>query len=451
MKRTLFVLLFLVDVFFCFGQTEYTSKKDIPYIFYNYHREKFTVIDDSTGCHEYNEKTKTWDFRPLTFELEVPFARFLTIYNLLHEKGSEIFFVDKGCGMVYVLKNDTVKRHDRSFHHANQFDGTFFLYKGHPHIFGGYGLFQYKNIITRYDINDKEWYTYDFSGSAPEPRTHAPGWVENNKFYIVGGFGGDTKLRKSLNDVWMFDFKLLKWTRLGVFNKFKREAAALPLIFPSVQGCKEILKDDFFYKPRFSKNILEVYDLFQKGKVHNLIQGHSKYLVHKVNVNNYQAEISIVDSAFLFRERLYAGTLIKPQSLNSGFSSTVVWAALILVALLAAFYVFFFRWKKTNKDISEVLTINEKALLNIFLANGPIGIEISLINDLVNHDEPNIDTLKKRRDNLVREFKQKLAAHFHLDLDAVFIEAKHPTDKRIKILKLHQTITDKLQNSSKGK
>ena len=235
MKRTLFVLLFLVDVFFCFGQTEYTSKKDIPYIFYNYHREKFTVIDDSTGCHEYNEKTKTWDFRPLTFELEVPFARFLTIYNLLHEKGSEIFFVDKGCGMVYVLKNDTVKRHDRSFHHANQFDGTFFLYKGHPHIFGGYGLFQYKNIITRYDINDKEWYTYDFSGSAPEPRTHAPGWVENNKFYIVGGFGGDTKLRKSLNDVWMFDFKLLKWTRLGVFNKFKREAAALPLIFPSVQ------------------------------------------------------------------------------------------------------------------------------------------------------------------------------------------------------------------------
>lgn len=451
MKRTLFVLLFLIDVFFCFGQTEYTSKEEIPYIFYNYQREKFTVIDDSTGCHEYNEKTKTWDFRPLTFELEEPFVRFLSIYNLLHEKGSEIFFVDKGCGMVYVLKNDTVKRHDRSLHHANQFDGTFFLYKGEPHIFGGYGLFQFKNIITRYDVNDKEWYAYDYSGNAPQPRTHASGSVEKNKLFIVGGFGGDSKLKKHFDDVWVFDFKLLKWNKLGLFNSVNRDQILLPPKYVCVHGKPEILRDDFFYKPRFSKNILEVYDLFQKGKVHSLIQGHSQYLVHKVNVNDFSAEISIVDSAFLFRERLYAGTLIKPQSLKSGFSSTILWAAVIIVALLAAYYVFFFRLKKTNKYISEVLTINEKALLNIFLTNGPIGIEISLINDLVNHDEPNIDTLKKRRDNLLKEFKQKLATHFRVDLDTVFIEEKHPTDKRIKILKLHQTITDKLQNSSKGK
>lgn len=451
MKRTAILLLFLVDVFFGFGQSEYVSKEEIPYLFYNYQRNKFTVIDDSTGCHEYNEKTKTWDFRPLTFQLEEPFARFLTIYNLLHEKGSEIFFVDKGCGMVYVLKNDTIKRDDRSTHHANQFDGTFFLYKGEPHIFGGYGLFQFKNIITRYDINDKEWYAYDFEGNVPEPRHHSPGWVESNKFYVVGGFGGDTKLRKSFNDVWVFDFKLLKWKRLGFFNKFKREAALLPPLFPIVQGCKEILRDDFFYKPSFSKNTLEVYDLFQKGKVHSLIQGNSKYLVHKVNVNNNLAEISIVDSSFLFRKRLYFGSLLKPKSLNSRFSSAIFWAAVILVALLAAFYLFIVRSKKTGKDINEILSINEKALLNIFLANGPIGIEISLINDLVNHDQPNIDTLKKRRDNLLREFKQKLATHFRIDLDAVFIEEKHSTDKRVKILKLHQTITDKLQEASKGK
>jgi hypothetical protein len=451
MKRTTILLLFLVDVFFGFGQSEYVSKEEIPYLFYNYQHNKFTVIDDSTGCHEYNEKTKTWDFRPLTFQLEEPFARFLTIYNLLHEKGSEIFFVDKGCGMVYVLRNDTIKRDDRSTHHANQFDGTFFLYKGEPHIFGGYGLFQFKNIITRYDINDKEWYAYDFEGSAPEPRTHASGRLEKNKLFIIGGFGGDSKLKKHFDDVWVFDFKFLKWKNLGLFNSFNRDQILLPPKYVCVHGKSEILRDDFFYKPSFSKNTIEVYDLFQKGKVHSLIQGNSKYLVHKVNVNDFSAEISIVDSSFLFRKRLYFGSLLKPQSLNSGFSSAILWAAVILVALLAAFYLFVVRSKKTSKDINEILSINEKALLNIFLTNGPIGIEISLINDLVNHDQPNIDTLKKRRDNLLREFRQKLATHFRIDLDAVFIEEKHSTDKRVKILKLQKTIADKLQESKKGK
>jgi uncharacterized protein YneF (UPF0154 family) len=451
MKAVQIIFVFLLESFLVFGQSEYISKQEVPYIFYNYQRKKFTVIDDSTGCHEYNEKTKSWDFRPLTFQLEEPFARFLTVYNLLHEKGSEIFFVDKGCGMVYVLKNDTVKRDDRSTHHANQFDGTFFLYNGEPHIFGGYGLFQYKNIITRYDINDKEWYAYDFSGPAPEPRNYCPGWVENNKFYIAGGFGGDTKLRKQYNDVWMFDLKLLKWKRLGIFNKFKREAVLLPRLFPIVQGCKEILRDDFFYKPRFSKNTLEVYELFQKGKVHSLIKGDSKYLVHKVNVNNFSAEISIVDSSFLFRKPLYSGRLLKPQTSNQGFSLLVLWIVIIILSLATTFYVFFVRSKKINKDINDILSINEKALLNIFLTNGPIGIEISLINDLVNHDQPNIDTLKKRRDNLLREFKQKLATHFLVDPDAVLIEEKHITDKRVKILKLQQNIADKLLESSKGK
>ena len=46
MKRTTILLLFLVDVFFGFGQSEYVSKEEIPYLFYNYQRNKFTVIDD---------------------------------------------------------------------------------------------------------------------------------------------------------------------------------------------------------------------------------------------------------------------------------------------------------------------------------------------------------------------------------------------------------------------
>jgi hypothetical protein len=97
------------------------------------------------------------------------------------------------------------------------------------------------------------------------------------------------------------------------------------------------------------------------------------------------------------------------------------------------------------------MSTNEKMLLDVILSGLPEGIEISMVNDIVSHDSPSVDTLKKRRETLLRDFRQKLATTFRLHPDEVFIEEKHPTDKRVKILKLNQKITDKLKNPNRGK
>jgi hypothetical protein len=447
------VLTGFICFLFCssfIGQTEYRSKEEYPFIFFNHQRNKFTVIDDSTGCREYNKKTGSWDLRPLTFELEEPFHRFLEIYTLLHEKGSEIFFVDKGCGMVYTLQNDTVKRHDRTRHHANQFDGTFFLYNGEPHIFGGYGWFQFKNIITRYDILDKEWYAYDVQGIAPDPRTHAFGSVEKQNLYIVGGFSGENSSRKMYKDVWMFDFDELRWKRLGELNMFKNYKLLFSSMITVVPKDNILLADYFFYQFDFSRRTREIYNLFQKGKVYGLLVVGSKCLVHKVAFDDHKALISVVDKTVVFSKKLHSGPLLQRIEEES-YIEVMIWTLIGLAIFGGVNYFFFIYRKRGRKDLTKSISINERALLDMFLINGSNGIEISAVNDLVSHDAPSADTLKKRRENLLKELRQKLAGSFRLPPVEVFIEEKHPTDKRIKILKLHQKIADKLQDSNRGK
>ncbi len=215
--RILLTILLLFP-FLSNAQNEYSTRELNPFVFYNYQRNCFTIIDDSTGCHEYNPTKKQWETRKLKMVIDEPFSKFLENFVVLHEKNSEIFFVDRGCGQVYILKNDSIYRHDHSFHHQNQFGGLFFIYNNEPHIFGGYGLFTYKNIITRYDLEDREWYHYEIKGDSPKPRKAAKGNFVNGKLYVFGGERFLYDKKTNYFDCWVFDFKTLKWTNIGNTN-----------------------------------------------------------------------------------------------------------------------------------------------------------------------------------------------------------------------------------------
>ena len=453
MKKGHIFLLVLFQACFSFAQKDYQTKELSPFLFYNYQRSKCTVIDDSTGCHEYNFKTKSWDFRPLTFELEEPFSRFVEIYHVLHERGTEIFFVDKGCGIVYMLKNDTVKRHDLSGHQENQYNGTFFLQDGEPHIFGGYGLFQFKNIITRYDVQDREWFCYDINGGiTPGPRQSSFGQVINNKLYIIGGLGGKTKASDRYNDVWSFDFLSLKWNRLGIFNACKQDDKTRIVNQAGIQCSPLFLRYDLFYELNFPKGIRRAYRLSEQGKIRALIPVGSTCLVHKIDTKGLYSLVSVVNRSEIFDKELFHGPLIQPAE-NGNTWALFGWGIFLFLFLgiLVNYFLFFRSKKRAPRNITSTMSTNEKMLLDVILSGLPEGIEISMVNDIVSHDSPSVDTLKKRRDTLLREFRQKLATTFRLHPDEVFIEEKHPTDKRVKILKLNQKITDKLKNPNRGK
>ena len=102
--------------------------------------------------------------------------------------------------------------------------------------------------------------------------------------------------------------------------------------------------------------------------------------------------------------------------------------------------------KSDNSLLIEAEEFNQTELvfLKLLIFHQENGLEISYINDLVNHDQPSIDTLKKRREILLKELRYKLAAKFNIQQEEVFIERRMENDKRMKLLFLNELVKIKL-------
>ena len=60
------------------------------------------------------------------------------------------YLVDAGCGPVLQFEGTSFKRLDNSFRHQNQYYAVPFVYEKEMYLWGGYGLFTQKNILTHF-------------------------------------------------------------------------------------------------------------------------------------------------------------------------------------------------------------------------------------------------------------------------------------------------------------
>jgi len=59
---------------------------------------------------------------------------------------------------------------------------------------------------------------------------------------------------------------------------------------------------------------------------------------------------------------------------------------------------------------------------------------------LVNYDDPSIDTIKKRRELLLKDLRYKLSSKFNIPQEEVFLERRMETDRRMKLLFLNKLV-----------
>ena len=62
---------------------------------------------------------------------------------------------------------DQLDRIDRSFPHRNQYGAHFFSYKENIFLIGGYGYWQTKSIITKFNFNSGDWELVNTKGQQP--------------------------------------------------------------------------------------------------------------------------------------------------------------------------------------------------------------------------------------------------------------------------------------------
>ncbi len=444
---TLFLLC--LSPLFAFSQKRLNLVHQKAFAFYDYQKAAFCVLDDSSFIWKYNVLGGNWEKEQIDLCIDMPFAKFLDEFVPMSEKGTPVYFVNTGCGVVYMKRNMRVERHDHSFYHKNQFGGAYFMDEGEPRIYGGYGLFTSKNIITRYDTIEREWFMLDAKDLLPP--TGAGNIIQKYKesYYLFDGFRGNANPNHPLESVWKYDLKTKKWSNLGKFNREK-----LGLVLGTGFSGFQIHENGFFCYPQmiltvnFKTMRYRKYFVNSTGLYQNIQKVGDLYLVRKASSSPTRF-IEISDGHFLDQFEYEEGDLLVTKESSKSFLGVMLILSILVLILL----VYLFRHTrltlskspkrssaKDGKPNLEEFNNAERALIQLLIVHREKGLEISHINDLVNFDQPSMDTLKKRRELLLKDVRYKLATKFKIPQEDVFVERRMETDKRMKLLFLHAQI-----------
>jgi len=215
------------------------------------------------------------------------------------------YFITTEGGIVSVLKNDTIKRIDRSFNHLMQHGAKVFSYKSKIYKYGGYGFWSDRNFFTYFDDKTKEWEVVDPINSKSIPDgTHGGYHIKfGDDIYFFNGFKINPYRRKEKilsNEVWKFNLKDHQWKFLG----------KTPLIKPSpytkynnsilIKGLDNITKIDVIHNKitlyehgLFSSRFVDTYPAyFVNNKVYCFINERGKLYLHAIDEKSFFGEIT---------------------------------------------------------------------------------------------------------------------------------------------------------------
>ena len=182
------------------------------------------VLITVNGIYEYKSK---WEYSPLTdgsFKKEITELDDLNHANFFTKiVRNELYIISNGAGPVFKKSGNNFIRIDNSTLHKNQFGGARFVYNDKIHIYGGYGFWSFKNFITFFDENIKQWdIFYNNSKYLPPGRWKPIYNLLDDKLYVFGGRSGSAgtiNQDESFSDIFYFDLINKEFISLGYINK----------------------------------------------------------------------------------------------------------------------------------------------------------------------------------------------------------------------------------------
>lgn len=406
-----------------------------PCIFYNYELDKLCVIDDSSQMLLISLESKKVERRPIHLDKQVIFSQFLTYFIPLSEKGSPIYFVDRGCGYVLQLRNDSIVRIDNSFHHRNQFGGAYFLHKGEPYIYGGYGLFSIKNFITHFDPKLKEWYL-DNQSKKVDPACTFPYYKEKDNLFILvyhNQYFDKTNFKK----LWRYNLSNESWIFEGQINYFDSIKVS-----PNNLINNMLVFSTFFLELDFKNNCINRFKQNPSNSLLTIYKFKNYYikLQHQTIIDFHSSLMLIYDESAFKREFLVDKNVLLVKANVSLYAKVF---ALIAIFLLGFIFVIYFFHRK-RKKLVPIYTMSDSSieLLNLWVLKRHGVLELSDLNDLVNPEHLSIETMKKRRESLLKTFVFDMVNMFGLAPNDIYTETLNPMDKRMKVLTLNPKLIE---------
>ena len=362
------------------------------------------------------------------------------------------FFIHAGCGPVLEYRNDSIVRIDKAFMQKNQYCASPFVYNNQICLFGGYGLFSFKNMITRYDFKTKEWLRiYENKGEKPRERSNTHNFYNTNGFYFFGGWTDNNTIIQSYEkdpQLWYLDYSTFQWHCIGNYNSELKNINP-EFIFKSDTKLYEITSE-YILELDFLENNVTWY------KNNTLIS--LRNIVYDKNTETlfYLTNLSANNESILVHTKLseLLKHPIKTEELYySPWQEYVLPLIYITILLLLLFGIYklvvhqkgkYFEFHQTknkfyykSKIISNLDPLEEKIFVYLF-QNIKSYIQLNQLNSFFDKESPdNFANIIKKRDLVFSSLIVKLnAITIQVEKPLMLIQ-KNEADKRIKEIRLN--------------
>ena len=432
------------------------------FVFFKTHDNKISFLKNN--IHYVYEKNKwiksTLEYNPSYRDSSIIFFKkgFDNIQFKHVEINSVSHFILNGGGPVLKLNENKIERIDNSVEQRNQFGAAVFQHKNQPHMYGGYGFWEWKGYITYYESSSNQWELCKFDTPLqPSPRWKPLFHKKNEFLYVMGG-------RSSLKESRNIDTVLKDFFKINLNTK-KAELISsdvnnqIPLFSSSFQGFE--IRDKKGYIDYSNSSIL-VLD-FDNNSITSF---KTKGMFKNKHLNS--PVLSLGDS-IVFIEQIKNKKSIKFVSFSDIFKNTSETFPVVLVdqdsgyikyfiILIAAFLVFFLFKIFTYKDYMRNLIAHDYQWL--YFQNKKIRIThdqrevIKLLElkgsfdpqDLNRLLSPNKAYAKSHLTLLRNNFIEKLNSDFKKltnSHEPLISSIKNPNDKRQILYKSNQKFSQK--------
>lgn len=378
---------------------------------------------------------------------------------------NKTYLVYRGCGAVLEWRNDSIVRVDNSFLHRNQFFASTFTYSNKIYFFGGYGLFTYKNILTKYNPKTKEWEEEETFGTPPSPRRLAFSQIINNDLYLFGGYEKDdanfSQNKAVAPIIWKLHLPTMTWSQAGNFS------SALNISTKDGIASSFTIKEKLYLIPLIEYSY--VYEIDLKNNTITTFKGKAKSVEQSFYDNKTNEVVYIYKDGdgvkSLIRTKLqeFLGKSVNKQNFILPWYQnlnefSIIFILLSLLVLLIGINYFHKKRKSfvpfngviyyTNKEMFyykgkhiDTLQEVEFRILNYLVTNRHRFISLHEMNHLYENEvlKDNFTTVVKRREVAFASLVAKLKMLTSKSENEILIFQKNPNDKRIKEIKLKES------------
>ena len=456
------VLLPFVIQFYCFGQSELTSKS-------------FSLAE-----HALLEFITTDSVNDLSLDLfkenlrfGVP-AKLANGVSLLKKKG-KIYLQLMGSGRLYQIQKQAngkyeLIRLDSTFHTGSNFGSINFFYKDTLFKLGGVGFWKIKDYFTFFSNKTHEWELLSSKKGVTVYQSPDKGvlfYIDqlNGKFYLsnsINQLDFPASLNTSFSDTCrVFDFKEKSWQNLGKVNPVLKEILQKSLELKTTFGPFLIFHSDLelhwvnfatnqfgvFVKEKqaeFREKWLKIY----KGRPEHMYQfamGNQYYLIRIEKNGDLQYETITLNSKDFIdanAQPIYSNSLIVSFLTKIEPGKPIIGNVfiVIIVILIYSLYNKKIKKKKTPIEIQSILYKNfysaltavEKELIQAIyeLQIKQEQISIKAINKIIGVQQKDTITQNKSRSDYFLRINQKFKLATRAS-ELLIVKQREETDKRI--------------------